>query len=47
MHTLDPKAASDSQRLQQLETLVQMLERTAFIGVWVLFVLVLKLEWFC
>ncbi|MBG9388405.1 sensor domain-containing protein [Caenimonas aquaedulcis] len=45
MHTIDRPGQAEPGKLQQAETLLQLLERTAFIGVWTLDLPGDRLEW--
>ncbi|ROZ69001.1 bifunctional diguanylate cyclase/phosphodiesterase [Ramlibacter sp. WS9] len=45
MSTIDCNDSIDSARLQQLETLLKLIERTAFIGVWTLDLATGRLAW--
>jgi diguanylate cyclase (GGDEF)-like protein/PAS domain S-box-containing protein len=45
MHTIDHPEAPESARLQEMQTLLRLLERAAFIGVWTLDLATQELAW--
>src|SRR5688500_16929961 len=45
MHTIDRPDTTQSDRLRQMQSLLKLLERTAFVGIWTLEVVSNRLTW--